>query len=76
MTIWDRLATWLGFGPAKKTWMPERWVPVWNCSTCEHYVTDHTRSYSHGVCPYCGAVSNGSTIDCVKSSVQVGGRYV
>lgn len=48
-----------------------RYVPKWNCKACNAELTDHEQAYSYGVCPKCGAVSDGSFVDCHKSSKPI-----
>lgn len=33
------------------------WFIVYECSKCQHTMSDSVRSYSDGVCPYCGNIS-------------------
>lgn len=51
------------FGPRSK-----RWVSIYLCKNCKNELSEYEWSYSHGVCPRCGAVSDGTFVDADKSS--------
>jgi DNA-directed RNA polymerase subunit RPC12/RpoP len=38
------------------------------CAKCKKELTDHQRSYSSGVCPYCGHVKPGTFCEVYKKS--------
>lgn len=53
------------------TTAPERFVPLHRCAACEAVLTDRERMYSGGVCPVCGAVTKGTIVHTIKTSVSV-----
>ena len=46
------------------------WVAVRFCNACGVELSDHEYAYSDGVCPHCGATSNGTFVDAAKRSVR------
>lgn len=46
----------------------EYFVAVHKCKTCDVKLDDHTRTHRDGVCPYCGAISEGTVIDTYKDT--------
>lgn len=41
------------------------------CKNCNKVLTDNQKMYSDGVCPHCGALSDGTIVDSIKVSVEV-----
>ena len=53
----------------KRLFLP-KYSDAYACKACEVKLTYSEMMYSNGVCPKCGAVTNGTIVDCVKSSVR------
>lgn len=41
------------------------------CKNCNTVLTNSQRMYSGGICPHCGALSEGTIVDSIKVSVEV-----
>lgn len=45
--------------------------PAFFCKSCNEQLSWNTKMHSHGVCPYCGASSGDTVVDCVTRAVWV-----
>ena len=48
-----------------------KYEAIYLCKKCKKELNITERCYSQGVCPYCGAVSESTFVECVKQSKKV-----
>lgn len=55
--------------------MSARWVKVWVCTTCKEELTWDETVNSHGTCPFCGAMDEGTIVKTDEFSRQKPEEY-
>lgn len=50
------------------------WYTEFRCESCEEVVTQHTKMYSNGRCPYCGVKGEGAST--IINTTEHAFRYV
>jgi predicted RNA-binding Zn-ribbon protein involved in translation (DUF1610 family) len=55
----------------KEEIMSAKWIKVWICTNCKEELTWNEVMDSHGVCPFCGAMSEGTVVKTEEFSRQL-----
>lgn len=48
-----------------------KYIPVYRCTDCKEVLSNNQVMYSDGVCPKCGNIAAGTSVDHIKSSEKI-----